>query len=30
MRTQREIRKAHQENYRAVMEAYGFDWRDMT
>ena len=25
-----ELRKAHQENDKAVMEAYGFDWRDMT
>ena len=25
-----ELRKAHQENDRAVMEAYGFDWRSMT
>ena len=25
-----ELRKAHQENDRAVMEAYGFDWRNMT
>ncbi len=25
-----ELRKAHQENDRAVMEAYGFDWRTMT
>lgn len=25
-----ELRKAHQENDRAVMEAYGFDWRAMT
>lgn len=26
----RELRKAHQENDKAVMEAYGFDWRNMT
>ena len=26
----RELRKAHQENDKAVMEAYGFDWRKMT
>ncbi|MCR4665280.1 MAG: methylase [Paludibacteraceae bacterium] len=25
-----ELRKAHQDNDRAVMEAYGFDWRTMT
>lgn len=25
-----ELRKAHQNNDRAVMEAYGFDWRTMT
>ena len=25
-----ELRKAHQENDKAVMEAYGFDWRHMT
>lgn len=25
-----ELRKAHQENDKAVMEAYGFDWRSMT
>lgn len=25
-----ELRKAHQENDKAVMEAYGFDWRRMT
>ena len=25
-----ELRKAHQANDRAVMEAYGFDWRKMT
>lgn len=25
-----ELRKAHQENDKAVMEAYGFDWRTMT
>lgn len=25
-----ELRKAHQENDRAVMQAYGFDWRKMT
>ena len=25
-----ELRKAHQENDKAVMEAYGFDWRKMT
>ena len=25
-----ELRKAHQNNDRAVMEAYGFDWRNMT
>ena len=24
-----ELRKAHQENDKAVMEAYGFDWRKM-
>ena len=26
----KELRKAHQENDKAVMEAYGFDWRKMT
>jgi hypothetical protein len=25
-----ELRKAHQQNDKAVMEAYGFDWRKMT
>ena len=25
-----ELRKAHQENDKAVMEAYGFAWRTMT
>ena len=25
-----ELRKAHQENDKAVMTAYGFDWREMT
>ena len=25
-----ELRRAHQNNDRAVMEAYGFDWRNMT
>ena len=25
-----ELRKAHQENDKAVMEAYGFDWKNMT
>lgn len=25
-----ELRKAHQENDKAVMESYGFDWRKMT
>ncbi|MCR4664130.1 MAG: methylase [Paludibacteraceae bacterium] len=25
-----ELRRAHQDNDRAVMEAYGFDWRTMT
>lgn len=25
-----EVRKAHQENDKAVMDAYGFDWRKMT
>ena len=25
-----ELRKAHQQNDIAVMEAYGFDWRKMT
>ena len=25
-----QLRKAHQENDKAVMEAYGFDWRNMT
>ncbi len=25
-----ELRKAHQENDKAVMEAYGFDWHNMT
>ena len=25
-----ELRKAHQDNDRAVMEAYGFNWRTMT
>lgn len=24
-----ELRKAHQENDKAVMTAYGFDWRHM-
>ena len=26
----KELRRAHQENDKAVMEAYGFDWRTMT
>jgi len=26
----KELRKAHQENDKAVMEAYGFDWKKMT
>lgn len=26
----KELRKAHQENDKAVMEAYGFDWHKMT
>ena len=26
----KELRKAHQENDKAVMVAYGFDWRKMT
>ena len=26
----KELRKAHQENDKAVMEAYGFDWKRMT
>ncbi|OUO39421.1 methylase [Megamonas hypermegale] len=26
----KELRKAHQENDKAVMEAYGFDWRTMS
>ena len=26
----KELRKAHQENDKAVMKAYGFDWRTMT
>lgn len=26
----KELRKAHQENDKAVMEAYGFDWRKMS
>ncbi len=26
----KELRKAHQENDKAVMEAYGFDWKNMT
>lgn len=25
-----ELRKAHQENDKAVMESYGFNWRIMT
>lgn len=25
-----ELRKAHQENDKAVMDAYGFNWRTMT
>lgn len=25
-----ELRKVHQENDKAVMKAYGFDWRHMT
>ena len=25
-----ELRKAHQQNDIAVMEAYGFDWKHMT
>lgn len=25
-----ELRKAHQENDKAVMEAYGFNWRNMS
>lgn len=25
-----ELRKAHQENDKAVMKAYGFDWKTMT
>ena len=25
-----DLRKAHQENDKAVMEAYDFDWRHMT
>jgi hypothetical protein len=25
-----ELRRAHQENDKAVMEAYGFNWRKMT
>ena len=25
-----DLRKAHQENDKAVMEAYGFNWRSMT
>ena len=25
-----ELRKAHQQNDAAVMEAYGFDWRKMS
>ena len=25
-----ELRKAHQENDKAVMESYGFDWHTMT
>ncbi|MBQ8091125.1 MAG: hypothetical protein IJ233_10330, partial [Pyramidobacter sp.] len=25
-----DLRKAHQENDKAVMQAYGFDWRTMT
>ena len=25
-----ELRKAHQENDKAVMEAYGFNWKTMT
>ena len=24
-----ELRKAHQENDKVVMEAYGFDWKNM-
>ncbi len=26
----KELRKAHQENDKAVMESYGFDWKNMT
>lgn len=26
----KELRRAHQENDKAVMTAYGFDWRNMT
>ena len=26
----KELKKAHQENDKAVMEAYGFDWRKMS
>ena len=26
----KELRKSHQENDKAVMEAYGFDWKKMT
>ena len=26
----KDLRKAHQENDKAVMEAYGFDWKKMT
>lgn len=26
----KELRKAHQENDKAVMEAYGFNWKKMT
>ena len=25
-----ELRRAHQENDKAVMEAYGFNWKNMT
>ena len=25
-----ELRRAHQENDKDVMEAYGFDWRNMS
>lgn len=26
----KELRKAHQDNDKAVMESYGFDWRGMS